>query len=929
MFSPNHNPAPWLEMIHQNEDGSRSVDPAKPGENGVWSLCPENAGRKYYNLHFINVPIEISKGEGKEPPIVDKLGLIYVLHEEEEAVRKNNDLRYPLVFRASVYDCVDWTLTSEWLDDDFTNFQSSKINLHPHFLQFDNQSTDGVITGMSYEQSIRPFTMLEKKEKKGLPVPMNTVLTAPAKKGSKSITVKNAAQYHVKTELLVGADNVQGNEIQRIASISGNAITFENPLKHDHPNGDIVTVEFVRQRLWVDADVGTVFWHDHAFGATTWPHGGFGTLIVEPAGSTYHDPKTGKPIRSGPIADIHTVEPVGYGVNGSFRELVVQVHDTVPHTVNIVTTGNPPGQPVEVGLEAGKTVSFMMPEKIATSPMPFLNGGTHTTGSGLNFRAEPVAKRLANNPDSSKIFSSLVHGDPSTPLLRAYLGDTVVFRLLHTLMNESMDWVLSGHTFLTERYAGDANRKNSIHIGIAERYDLVVPQAGGPQLMPGDYLHFNGRSSHFSEGAWGIFRVLDKEVPDLKKLPAGYTGRNEIPTPSKSVCPENAPVKSFNVVAMDHDLKFNPKAPDLIEVDFERKIMTRNPAGKIYALEEEATKVAMGLTPSPLTLHVNVGDCVKINLKNKMANSRASFSAFSLAFDPKDSLGANVGNNPGDQTIGPGGSRTYTYYAHPFNGEITSLVWDFGNVMVNPRNGLFGAVVVGPKGSKYRDPKTGADISQKNSWVADVIVDRTIEGNESRANYRDAALFFQDEDNIIGTSFMPYVQNVAGLTGVNYRNEPYKAREEQGCDLGHMFQPCKVDKPEDPVTPIIEAHAGDPVRIHILGANNEQNGIFGLEKHEWPIEPFMGGADQLSAVQFSGAEVLDAFIPSAGGPYRLPGDYVWGNQRLPYSQSGQWGYFRVLPTGDSHILPLSKSDVGSQKAETQPVEGQALPTALK
>src|SRR2546422_257263 len=84
----------------------------------------------------------------------------------------------------------------------------------------------------------------------------------------------------------------------------------------------------------------------------------------------------------------------------------------------------------------------MMPEKIAMTPMPFLNGGTHTTGSGLNFRAEPIAKRLANNPDASKIFSSLVHGDPSTPLLRAYLGDTVVFRLLHTLMNESMDWVL-------------------------------------------------------------------------------------------------------------------------------------------------------------------------------------------------------------------------------------------------------------------------------------------------------------------------------------------------------------------------------------------------------------------------------------------------------------------------------------------------------
>src|SRR5438552_997756 len=311
----------------------------------------------------------------KESTIVDPNGLIFALHEEEEAVRKNNDLKYPLVFRANVYDCVDYTLTSEWVDDDFTNFQSSKINIHPHFLQFDNQATDGVITGMSYEQSVRPFTMLEKKDHKGLPAPMNTVFTAPAKAGSKSFTVKNAAQYHVGTELLIGADNVKGNEIQRIASISGTTITLQRPLKNDHPKGDIVTVEFTRSRLWVDADVGTVFWHDHAFGATTWPHGGFGTLIVEPVGSTYHDPKTGKPIRSGPVADIHTVEPVGYGVNGSFRELTVQVHDTVPHTVNVVTEGNPPGQPIEVALEGGKTVSFMMPERIAMTPMTFLHGG--------------------------------------------------------------------------------------------------------------------------------------------------------------------------------------------------------------------------------------------------------------------------------------------------------------------------------------------------------------------------------------------------------------------------------------------------------------------------------------------------------------------------------------------------------------------------
>ncbi|MEW6544345.1 MAG: multicopper oxidase domain-containing protein [Nitrospirota bacterium] len=946
-FSANHSGAPWLEPIHQDENGERTSEPAKPGENGRWSLCPENAGQKFYNIKFIRLPITLSKKQGKEPAIVDKDGLIYVLAEEEKQVRANDDLKYPLVIRANVYDCVDSILTSEWDDDDFTNFQSSKINIHPHFFQFDTGNSDGVISGFEYEMSVRPYTMHEKKTKHGLPVPMNSKLVEPAKAGAKSIKIKmatGATKYHVNTELQVGADCVEPSkdtstslkrdascaEVARIKEIKGDEITFFKPLKHNHPAGDIVTPEFVRYRWWVDVDMGTVFWHDHAFGATTWPHGGFGVTIVEPYGSTYHDPKNGKLVWSGPIADIHSTEPIGYGVSGSFRELMVSIHDTVPHTVNVIQAGNPPGQPVEVALEAGKTVSFQMPEKILNTPNPFINGGTHTTGSGLNFRAEPFAQRLANNSDASVLFSSAVHGDPDTPLLRAYVGDTMVFRLLHQLMNESHVWTISGHTFLTERYAGDANRKYSIHVGIAERYDLVT-KAGGFQGMPGDYIHFNGRSSHFAEGGWGIVRVLDKEVPDLQKLPSG-TRPAEIPAAPSSVCPADAPVKTFNVVAMDRPLKLNPKAPDAIEVDFERKIEMTVPEGKIFALEEEVTKVAGSVMPSPLTLRVNLGDCIKVNLKNKMAKSKASFFAPGLAFNPKDSLGLNVGHNGGDQTVAPGGSRTYTFYAHPANKETTSLVWDGGNIVTNPRNGLYGAVIVGPRGSQYRDPATGEDLSQKNAWRADVIVDRSLPENAGKANYRDVALFFQDEDNIIGTAFMPYVQNVAGLTSVNYRAEPYKFREEQGCALGKVFQPCKVDAPEDPVTPLIEAHAGDPVRIHVIGANNEQNGMFSVEGHEWPIEPYMPGADMISVVEYSGSETLDVFLRGgAGGPYKLAGDYVWSNQRLPYTQSGQWGYFRVLPAGDQRILPLTSNSVGAKQAEapSQPEGAKAIPTALK
>jgi hypothetical protein len=90
----------------------------------------------------------------------------------------------------------------------------------------------------------------------------------------------------------------------------------------------------------------------------------------------------------------------------------------------------------------------------------------------------------------------------------------------------------------------------------------------------------------------------------------------------------------------------------------------------------------------------------------------------------------------------------------------------------------------------------------------------------------------------------------------------------------------------------------------------------------------MRGADQISVVEYSGSETIDAFIPSAGGPYRLPGDYVYSNQRLPYSQSGQWGYLRVLPAGDTRLQPLGAAGVGAKQAEVER-QPQALPTAMK
>jgi len=336
-------------------------------------------------------------------------------------------------------------------------------------------------------------------------------------------------------------------------------------------------------------------------------------------------------------------------------------------------------------------------------------------------------------------------------------------------------------------------------------------------------------------------------------------------------------------------------------------------------LEGDKAKVATDSQPMPLTLHVNVGDCVKVTLKNEMKGSRASFSADGMAFDPKDSQGINVGNNPGDQTVGPGQSRLYTYYAAPEYGETAALVWDWGNFINNVRDGLFGAIIVGPKGSKYRDSVTGEDVTLKNDWQVDVLIDRSQPENATRPDYRDAALFFQEEDNILGTSFMPYLQQAGGLTGVNYRSEPWAYREDHGCEAGTMFTACvTAEKDGTPVTPTIMAHAGDQVRIRVFGAFDEQNQVFTLEGHEWPFKPNMASADMLSSLQFGGSEFLDVYIKEgAGGPYGLPGDYIWQNARMPYAAAGEWGYLRVLPVGDHRIQPLNRAGgPGMQTAET-------------
>lgn len=53
-----------------------------------------------------------------------------------------------------------------------------------------------------------------------------------------------------------------------------------------------------------------------------------------------------------------------------------------------------------------------------------------TGEKGYNYRSERFANRLKKDGRVWKVFSSKVHGDPATPIWKAYPGDRVIFRTM-------------------------------------------------------------------------------------------------------------------------------------------------------------------------------------------------------------------------------------------------------------------------------------------------------------------------------------------------------------------------------------------------------------------------------------------------------------------------------------------------------------------
>jgi hypothetical protein len=144
---------------------------------------------------------------------------------------------------------------------------------------------------------------------------------------------------------------------------------------------------------------------------------------------------------------------------------------------------------------------------------------------------------------------------------------------------------------------------------------------------------------------------------------------------------------------------------------------------------------------------------------------------------------------------------------------------------------------------------------------------------------------------------MPYAAAVKGAAGINYQAASLQTRAGASDSLADGYL---LDRHGDPTTPIIEAYAGDRMRIHVVGAYDEQSQVFSLEGHEWPIEPGLSGTNLVGAQAVGGLQTFTVEpVGGAGGTARVAGDYLYGDDRGAYREAGMWGVLRVHPPGAS------------------------------
>ncbi|HSO43614.1 MAG TPA: multicopper oxidase domain-containing protein [Rhodospirillales bacterium] len=270
-------------------------------------------------------------------------------------------------------------------------------------------------------------------------------------------------------------------------------------------------------------------------------------------------------------------------------------------------------------------------------------------------------------------------------------------------------------------------------------------------------------------------------------------------------------------------------------------------------------------------------------------------------------------------------------------------------------HGLFGALVVEPAGSIWRDPVTGRRSREGNVFqeldglYVDILPENAQEGPDPESNttledhawpapeaytafdqlaHREFVIVFHDEPEFQPPHGEAPTNPCAAAEGgdggghgnggehetmlpimpISYRAEPMINREHTLWGLleeGHVLTRPVLNEEQhhsswmfgDPATPILKAYIGDPVRIRLLHAGVLETHVFHLHLYEWHAVPEERSSPRIDAISIS-PQTGHTIEPlwGAGNRQQVAGDAIWHCHLYPHFHEGMWGIFRTFET---------------------------------
>jgi len=885
----------------------------------------------------------------------------------------------PFFMRANTGDCVNFLHTNlvpgVYEQDDFqVRTPTDIIGQHIHLVKFDVTSSDGSANGFNYEDgTMSPDEVRERihaiNQKGGLLLENGTRRTL-----SPQPHPYFGASFNGR-DITGARTTVQRWYVDPLLNNKGEDRTLGNVFTHDHfgPSthqqaGLYATLVTEPQgSRWRNPETGQFYGGRFDGGPTSWRAD---VLTANPADSYREFMMQTVDFTIAYEADACTTIPCSNpakAINPPGKQEVGLPN--IFQRPRICPNGSPP--PCPTAISAGddgtfainyrnESIGHRVRDPRTNSQAPGIAGDLSHAFSSAVVRSNPL---LNQQPTFyPPLTANVGPRDPYTPLLQVYERDKVRVRIQTGATEESHNATIHGLKWLQEFGAPNSGWRNSQHLGISEQFVLdmpMIPDKGqaGPRA---DYLYtLNSSVEGIWSGTWGLLRSYATRQPNLLPLPNNPVGTTPVTAVNdgdfNGVCPNVAPVRRYDVTAV-----FAQSALPGGTLVYNGRTANNGPLNDPYAIAyvrsedlDGTGRLKGGVPVEPLVLRAAAGDCIEVTLHNRLPQTVPGAPAFVVTqpfidnfnlnqvatsstvglhpqlveFDVTRSDGTHVGNNP-DQTVAPGGTRVYRWYAGNIrivNNRRVATPVEFGATgLMSPDrikhsgHGALGALIIEPQGSSWTedypvpDPLVPED--QRPSRTSAIV------RNQDNSFFREQVLVFQNDVPMRfgDRTAVPIVSGMedaedTGLKAINYRSEPIWFRmglepesspgQTRQTDFANVLTNSLVGG--DPETPVFTAKAAQPVRLRLVyPGGHTRNHVFALYGHVWQREPYTANSSRIGTNPRSfwrGSQDQGGptnhwdLLPEhgAGGAFSVTGDYLFRDMLPINYNNGMWGIMRV------------------------------------